>query len=434
MEDMTITKKGISYTVEFPVHNLVFAVGDIDAEGHRLMAEIGVTFRGTPLHRSSFNLGINSGRKSLCVALDEAFLEITQGEPADYHISFRHVVERMSNALKDELRGGVEAIRIKDVPISEGSKFRIDNLVVEHDANVLWGPGGTGKSLFCAWLAALTDTSAVDTQFGLLIEPGNVLYLDWETHAGEIASRLRMIHNGLGITAPSNILYQKMDNPLEYKTEVIASLVAEENIDLIVIDSMYGAVEGEMIEQNPVSRFFRALKAIGKTSLTISHANKEGKLYGNRFIENEARSVWEISQSGADGTPGEDGYTVDLSLFHRKVNNVPLQHPQSWQVEFNRDAVAYKRIDTFDTGDRNLLPYPDIIFGLLKRNGAMSTSDLYTRVARIKGLHEDKVRTDVDDAIESAIKRGTASKDDDKISISHANPGEEKQEDGNWKI
>ena len=65
MEDMTITKKGISYTVEFPVHNLVFAVGDIDAEGHRLMAEIGVTFRGTPLHRSSFNLGLNSGRKSL---------------------------------------------------------------------------------------------------------------------------------------------------------------------------------------------------------------------------------------------------------------------------------------------------------------------------------------------------------------------------------
>ena len=336
-------------------------------------ARCSVYHRGDPVHRSSPTLDSVSGQDGFVRRLNKLHPK------DDFGIDWARVIEDFCGILIDTCEAGVPEVVLGAVEVTEGVRWRVDNLLVENNPTVLWASGGTGKSFFALFLATLVSEGYVDTDHRLVCEPGNVLYLDWETDAEGMAQRTRYIHSGLDVATNSKIIYQKCFSPLLEDVNKILDRVTRHDIDLLVVDSMGLAMGGELESQEAVSAFFRGLADIGKTSLVITHSNKQGDIFGSAYTSNHARMVWEASQ-----TSSNQGSTTDFSLFCRKANDVPRQPPQSWSVTFGDGSVAYKRIDTYETEAAGALSYSNLVKRILLEEGTSPREHVENKIAELK--------------------------------------------------
>ena len=409
-----ITIEGSGYRVDWPsvgVHIIVrYIKKNFKAQVASYLNDVGV-------HRSNPVLDNDK-------SMEDYIKKCKREKPyEDFGVNWDRVCNDLSGIIIDTVRAGTPETVLGDVPPDESVAWRVDNLLIE-DTTVLWATGGTGKSFFALWLSTLISEGLeyVNTGNGLIVEPGNVLYLDYETTQAQIASRVRKIHNGLGIDRPSKIVYRHMELPLVQDVDTIRDIVHKRNIDYIVVDSMGLAVDGELESAAEVLEFFRSLNTIGLPSLVISHANKSGNLFGSAYTANAARSVIEASQS--EGSYAKGG--IDFNLFHRKANDIALQAPQSWSVKFETDKVTYTRGDVFDTEDKDKLSYFNLVYNILKESSSPKTREYLTEtVAGIKKLSADKVKPLVSTAISRNMNDGFAKETDEGIVFSKKTPGQE---------
>ena len=87
-------------------------------------------------------------------------------------------------------------------------------------------------------------------------EPGNVLYLDYETDGDTAKERAQLIVNGLGIPLPENIFYRYTHQTVAADIEEIQQRVLELGIDFLVGDSATPAV-GEPESAQATAEYFR---------------------------------------------------------------------------------------------------------------------------------------------------------------------------------
>jgi len=412
-----LTREGSGYRVDWPSVGVHIIVRYIKRKLDSFKAECAVYYQGEPVHRSNPTLDSVTG-------MDQFRRKCQRSRPTeDYGINWDQIIEDLSGIVIDTARAGTPEAVLGDVPPDESVAWRVDNLLVE-DTTVLWANGGTGKSFFALWLSTLISEGLeyVNTDHGLIVEPGNVLYLDYETTQAQIASRVRKIHNGLGIDRPSKIVYRHMELPLVQDVDTIRDIVHKRNIDYIVVDSMGLAVDGELESAAEVLEFFRSLNTIGLPSLVISHANKSGNLFGSAYTANAARSVIEASQS--EGSYAKGG--IDFNLFHRKANDIALQAPQSWSVKFEPDKVTYTRGDVFDTEDKDKLSYFNLVYNILKESSSPKTREYLTEtIAPIKDISLEKAKPLVSTAITRNMNEGHALETDEGIVFSKKTPGQE---------
>ena len=286
----------------------------------------------------------------------------------------------------------------------------MDNILLEGEVSLIFANGGTGKSFFSLWLATLVQEGYMSSDHGLVVEPGNVLYLDYETKPEEIAHRSRMLHAGLGIdtadstTTSSQIVYNQCGHPFVDEEDYIQDLIYKHNISLVVIDSMGRAVSGELESADTVVPFFAAVKRLNTTVLVVSHTNKSGQLFGSQYTHNEARLIWEAKKSGSTNNG------MEFSLVCRKANNVPFQPPQAYGVDFSPDLAGnemaiYNRADVFVTDIAGDMSYRDLIFRILKEDGAKSKAYIKDTIKAMKGDPPDRIERNVDSAV-SKLKGG----------------------------
>jgi len=203
---------------------------------------------------------------------------------------------------------------------------------------MLYGAGQTGKSIMAVYLAALIE-SPLDHN-GLEAEPGKVLYLDYETDETEVAHRMRCILKGLEVETATDMLYRYGRMPLADDIEQVQRIVAENEVDVVIVDSLGMAAGGDQDKSMDIIRYFQALRTLKCTTLTIDHVNKEGKLYGNVYKFNEARNVLEVK-----GVTETESSTIDIGLYHRKMNNGSLMKPLGFRIEFGEEAYTVRKQD-----------------------------------------------------------------------------------------
>ena len=312
-----------------------------------------------------------------------------------YQINWEQIVEDLSGMVIDKIREGVPVVRLSDLEVNESALWRVDNILLQGQPNLIWAEGGAGKSFFGLFLGVLVQEGYSNSeQHGLVVEPGNVLYIDYETDAQEIAKRARMLHKGLGIQPNSPMMYQPSSLSLRNDELHIRDLVHEHNIDMVVIDSMGMAVGGELEDMSTVTSFFSVLRRLstdfGTTSLVITHSNRSDQIFGSAYTTHWARNIWEARQSGRTATG------MDFTMFNRKVNGVPLQPPQSWSVNFEEDAVVYTRGDTFMTDLKGELSYQDLVYRILQDEGAKDKQYLYDTIGAIKPAPPDRITRNID--------------------------------------
>jgi hypothetical protein len=192
---------------------------------------------------------------------------------------------------------------------------------------------------------------------------GNVLYLDWETDEQEQQRALSMLQNGLTITEAPDIAYRRCYAPLSDDIQALQRIVADKAIDYIVVDSLSGACGDDLTLQSVAAKFFQSLAGLRVGSLLITHTAKsedrKATAFGSAYWRNYARSLFELRQADGDDT-------VNLGLFHRKMNAAPLQPPIGLEFRYNGSAAYVTRKSARDMpGLESHLPNGDRIWNVL---------------------------------------------------------------------
>ena len=365
------TNAGI-HTLTWPDYQIGMRVDRIRESREHLTAEVFIktTLPGVNTHltQARHNLTSITARNSLTRMLEDRLPGLPWGE----------IVEQGFVTVINHYREGAPLIRLGDLPPQERVAYRVKPLIVEKQANLLYGSGGTLKSYLAQYMSVLVE-SPLDHN-GLETEPGKILYLDYETDEHEVAERIRMLQAGLDILSPTDVLYRYGHQTLADDIENIQRLTMENDVHMVIVDSIGSACGGEPESADVVLRYFNALRSLRMTTLSIDHANKEGQLFGSVYKFNSARSVFETRKTQEPG----DGH-LTVGLYHRKMNGSGLIKPLAFKFSFLPDMVTVTKADPGAEPDlRKGLSGPQQMIAILRR-GARTTKELAEELETSEG-------------------------------------------------
>ena len=270
------------------------------------------------------------------------------------HVPWQDIMEYVCEYTILHLRKVPAPISATDFTEAKPPEFCLFPFMLRRENNMLFGPGGGGKSILALLWLVLMESAMQENPFKWILHPKplSILYLDWERSFNTQAYRMRGILWGFGEpawgTGKTPLNYQRLHLPLFQEIRNVQALITHHKADLIIIDSAGMAAGGDMNKTEPAIQFFGALgelKTVSNetiTSLILTHVAKNQETnrktpYGNIYWRNECSSVWEI-------IPGEDkGHNINrLTLHNDKHNDYPWQPDIGLEIEWGEDGTRYK--------------------------------------------------------------------------------------------
>ncbi|MBT9148199.1 MAG: hypothetical protein DDT32_01969 [Syntrophomonadaceae bacterium] len=360
------------YDFLFSEEQISIRIDRLHQKGDALTGEIKVITKqpGTEqlLHQARFNLLSTHSRSTLAKYLT------TRADMLDWS----GILEIVSILTVSSHREGEPVYPAGTFPIQQDNRYRLHPILVDGQANLIFGPGGSGKSNLACFFGMLVQTNTLACN--LTPTQGNTLFLDYETSLDEINSRVVAIRNGLSLPN-SSLTYRFCSQPLPSEIDLIQRIVLDNNIKFIIIDSVGGACGGEPESAEVTLRYFMALRSLKITSLSVDHVTKAGSNgmpFGSVFKFNSARSIYEIRKTQE---AGED--RMEIGIYHRKSNSGRLQKPFSLEIAFfggSDPAIIFSRSDIREVpGLVEGLTLQDQIAAVL-RHGAMSVAEIASEI------------------------------------------------------
>jgi len=273
-------------------------------------------------------------------------------------LDWQTVIEQAFLLTLREYRKGEPAIKLGNLPKRDRPRYRLYPFLLEEEMTVLYGYGGNGKSKFAQLLALTIQTG--QPILGMRPLQGNVLICDWETSAYTVNEWITALKVGIGIESDAMPMYRFCYRGLADDIVEIQRIVLEHDIKLIIIDSVGIAIGGDAESQDMTRQYFSALRSLKISSLSIDHKPKKGNsIYGSVYKTNIPRATFEIR---GQQPPGSN--YMDIGIYHRKANDVPLIKPVGYHIEFEGDeestnSATYTKQDIIDI--------PELVDGLSKR-------------------------------------------------------------------
>tara|TARA_R110000824_G_scaffold238121_5_gene426885 strand:+ start:4511 stop:5773 length:1263 start_codon:yes stop_codon:yes gene_type:complete len=337
--------------------------------------EIQVRVAGRHIHQARMNLTSTRSRADVsrqCKSRNMA-----------ENLDWDSYIEEASMTVLERYRAGPEAIDFTDYVPSEKSSYLFYPFLLEGEANLFFGAGGSGKSYLASWLCAHISKGIIDPE---LIEgpKQKVLYLDYETGPEEIYNRLTDIQMGLGVDKKPEIIYHPSAHPLASEVEKIQRIVAEHQVALVVVDSVGYACGGEPETASNAINYYNALRQLHTTTLSIGHVAKDRNAnspFGSVYWVNGARSVWEVVRSQDSGAN-----SFEIGVLHRKINNGPLAMPVGYKISFDVEAVFFEDADVKLIEEvESKLPLKDQIGNLISEHGHLEVKDIASMLEKNEG-------------------------------------------------
>jgi hypothetical protein len=239
----------------------------------------------------------------------------------------------------------------------KAAEWLAEPVLAQGRSTAIFAPGGTGKSLLSLYMAACIATGR--KLFGRPVDPHNVLYLDYEMTADDLAERLEQM--GFGDDCDLSRLHYALlpslpglDEPEGGKAVVrMAEMV---DAALVVIDTFGRAVHGDENDADTVRSWYRwtglHLKHDGRAFLRVDHAGKDTTKgqRGTSAKNDDVDVVWEMRAKEA-GTftliakkrrMGWVPMTVDLVMTETAELRFDLAHGHVWP---KGTAEAAKALD-----------------------------------------------------------------------------------------
>lgn len=330
------------------------------------------------IHWCRMNLSSSSTRERLAQTLRKSIKEVEWPKLLEIACTKTAIDYRQGDPLYD----------LATQPIPTAPAYLISKLLPEQVTTILFGDGGTAKSILSMAIAVAVQTGNIILPNNLIVNhQTNVLYLDWETSLDDQIERLHAVARGLGVTPPS-VRYRRMYRPIADESARIRDEVKKNKIGLVIVDSLGFASGGNLKDNDVALGAMNGIGKLGATCLAIAHITKEdakadqGKAtpFGSGFFSFSARSTWEIR-----GNSEIAANELQIGLFHRKANRGPVQKiPLGFTVRFCDEPVSDRltkvEIEKFSVADdpqlaqHASLPYR--LRELLKRyNGTPQTTE-----------------------------------------------------------
>ena len=269
-------------------------------------------------------------------------------------------------------RQGEPVVNLGEVTPSVEPTYRLRPFLLENEATLIYGDGGIGKSYVAAYLASQVDQGVSLGKYEPI--PGRVLYLDYETNSEIAARRFQAIAKGFGVGVKSNVMYRFCFQPLAADISEIQKIVAEENIECVIVDSAGPACGGDPESAASSINYFTALRSLRKTSVTIAHRSKNNAVgpFGSVYWVNYPRATYELKKAQEAGEN-----TMHVALLHRKVNEGQLQEPVAFRFTFHKGAVSVEEEPLAAVSDFvSELPVHEQMGLALSEHGPMTAKEL----------------------------------------------------------
>ncbi len=279
------------------------------------------------------------------------------------------ILEQACVMTLNHYRAGEEIVNLGEVTPSRDPVYRLRPWLVEGEATIIYGEGGIGKSYLAGFMAALVDQNIHSLDFAPI--KGKVLYLDYETTYDIAARRFQSLTKGFGLDGTSNVLYRFCHQSLPADISEIQRIVAENDIDLIIIDSAGPACGGDPESAASAINYFTALRSLRKSSITIAHRSKSGTAgpFGSVYWVNYPRMSYELKKS-----QDAESDVMHVALIHRKVNDGRLQKPVSFRIQWADDNSVTVTPEALEDVPEFVseLPLREQIIQAIKNNGPMT--------------------------------------------------------------
>lgn len=311
---------------------------------HNITCEVTVKhLSGEHIHQARLNLSSSAAREKLGKMLK-----------ARLDLDWYELLEVACVNTLDKYRAGEPVIRLDELPEGEKLRWRLEPILVDGYPNLIYGPGGIGKSLLAVYLGVLV--SSPHSHNGLIPEPGNVLYLDWEFSDEETRDRADALLVGMMGVRGSYIYYRFCFRPFGDDIEEIRKVVVENNIKLVVLDSAGPACGGQPESAEATLKMFTALRSLrGVTALILAHEAKnatEKSPFGSVYWTNLSRSVYQMRK-----VQDLESNVMNVSLLHKKANTGKLQKPLGFRFTFMDDgSITVAKADVRES--------PELVKGL----------------------------------------------------------------------
>lgn len=219
-------------------------------------------------------------------------------EKWDAALPWAQMLEKARREVLKARREGGTVLSIGDVGAPERTRLRVAPLIVNRHLNVIFATGGSGKSLLMLLLASLVQEGRAHA--GMTVEPGNVLYLDWEQGAEDAKGTLDALAAGMG--GFGSFSYMRCTSTLVEMAEEIGRIIVERDIAVVMIDSLTFALGGDKNDAQTVTAGTNAMRLWreGTTTVALDHIAKpeRGKArtdpFGSVFVRNAARNLLKI--------------------------------------------------------------------------------------------------------------------------------------------
>lgn len=252
----------------------------------------------------------------------------------------------MGNAFKNLILRPPPNVRVDDTEIVELKDFKapeklpdiLDGLIPRGFVTLLYGDGGEGKSFLSLLITHYIVKGA--NVLGRKTSPEKCLYLDWELGVDEHVDRAHRISRGMGLEGPpAGLFYKRANGSFTMEEETVRRFVKENNIGLVVVDSLGASCSGDTNSSQAIIALFKSFLSLGVTFLVIDHVAKPGdfgetyKPFGSVYKHNLARSTLKIVKQSEN----ENGFTVKIMQF--KNNFGPLADPIVARFVFEEGSV-----------------------------------------------------------------------------------------------
>lgn len=370
-ENSQVKRLGNSWHFELSSINLKIKVDNIKSfnyiSGEITFSYLNPIFDKEHIHSSQIainQLGGTNGRLTLMNHLRNIEPEIREWD---------RILEFVSVTVITGYRQGEQTVNLAetDMPIDKGNL--ITPIIPYGEPSLMFGEGGSGKSILSLWLANLV-TQGVQTDWISAIKK-NVLYIDYETNRSEYLVRNNKLANGMGLDSPSAIYYRRTQEPMIAIAEIIRAEIQRLDIGFVVVDSAAMACGAEPESAKATTDYYKAIRSFGEdvTVLTLAHTTKaetEKKTpFGSAFWTYYARSVWEIKKIDSDKSNQQN-----IGIYHRKVNNTQLHEPIGYQVQYFSNEININGFDITDSTTMNTeIPMIKRIYNYLRETSEQKT-------------------------------------------------------------
>lgn len=361
-----------------------------------------ITFRYDPaVHPEIETTHIKETRLNL--TSDRTISQIATGlEKFDSGVDWHSLIEYVAVLSKRKWREGEPVKLIGLDPPSDDPSFLLYPLLRFGAPTTIYGPHGIGKSYLSDYLALLVSSGLEHGRF-VPRAPANVLLVDYEDDPDTVNDRLWAIKQGIGPEIDdTGIHYRYGGGPIYHEEPMWQKIVSENDIKLVIIDSMSGATEGELMDASTNSKVFNMLRRLKVTSLIIDHTGKEEDrgIIGVSAKYQRSRSIWRVQKAQE-----AESDTLKLGMYHEKENNGRLR--SSIGLEFWFDEAEPARQVIVNEIEVSQVPELEAKEPLSKRiENLLSTSDKgkMTVIEILKELPEAK-----ESSVRSTLSKGLKS-------------------------